>query len=266
MACQSYSNSELNLSISAFIDDKQEVWFKGIDAANALEYARTDQAIRMHVDEEDKKSCPLNSSGQVRHAIFINECGLYSLIFSSKMPAAKQFKRWIFSIVLPSIRKHGTYSCNNTMLMFKIQNEYDLHTKVVSYIRRFQPSLLIVAGLGENQDSGSKRIHSYRKGYTRGQPDLIINNYHKKYNGLCIEFKTPTDKGILSADQKKLLEKYKENGFKCIVSNDYDFIIRELNSYCEDIRVLCKYCRNKFRSHCTLANHTRYFHRISRLS
>ena len=80
------------------------------------------------------------------------------------------------------------YRIFNNPLTFKIQDEYDLHTKVVQYIRRFYPNLLMIAGLGENQDSSFKRIQSYKKGYMKGQPDLIINNYHKKYCGLCIEF------------------------------------------------------------------------------
>ena len=279
MELQLYENLELNSSISAF-KGADEVWFKGKDIAEALEYADTRQAIREHVDEEYKtewknienkgalKRTPLDQGGVKTtppvqpHTIFIKEPGLYSLIFGSKMPAAKQFQRWVFEEVLPSIRKHGSYSVGNNKLMFKIQNEYDLHTKVVGYIRRFHPYLLIVAGLGENQDSSSKRINSYRKGYTKGQPDLIINNYHKKYWGLCIEFKTPTGKGSLSAHQENLLGRYEDNGFKCVVSNDYDLIIKELNTYCEDIRVLCVYCCRKFKSRRTLRNHELYFHKI----
>ena len=77
--------------------------------------------------------------------------------------------------------------------MFKIENETDLHCKVVHLIRNYYPKALIVAGLGENQDTPSKRIASWKKGYTKGQPDLMVLNYHKDYNGLCIEFKYPTN-------------------------------------------------------------------------
>ena len=66
--------------------------------------------------------------------------------------------------------------------MFKIENEADLHYKVVQYIRRFYPEA-IIAGLGENQkDSSEKSIKSWRKGYMKGQPDIIIMNNHKEYN------------------------------------------------------------------------------------
>ena len=77
--------------------------------------------------------------------------------------------------------------------MFKIENETDLHCKVVQYIRRFYPDAIIIAGLGENQDTSTKRINSWKKGYIKGQPDIIIMNEHKEYNGLCIEFKSPTN-------------------------------------------------------------------------
>ena len=66
----------------------------------------------------------------------------------------------------------------------------------------------------------------------KGQPDLIIQNLHKHYNGLCIEFKTPQCNGIITDQQKELIERYEENGYKCIVSNDYDLITKELNATC----------------------------------
>ena len=77
--------------------------------------------------------------------------------------------------------------------MFKIANEMDLHCKVVHLIRNYYPDAIMVAGLGENQDTSYKRIISWKKGYLCGQPDLMILNYHKDFNGLCIEFKSPTN-------------------------------------------------------------------------
>ena len=82
--------------------------------------------------------------------------------------------------------------------------------------------------MGELQDTSYKIIESYNKGYQKGQQDLTINNVHKKYNGLCIEFKTPNGNGKLSDDQTELLEIYEEQNYKCIVSNDYDHVIREI--------------------------------------
>ena len=259
-----FENKSLNLTIVSYIDNKQNIYFKGKDIALALGYTDTDQAIRNHVDDDDKKTYPVKTTGQVRHQIFINESGLYSLIFGSKLESAKNFKIWVTSKILPSIRKYGYYmSFNNPKtLTFKIENEYDLHTKVVNFIRRFYPKAIIIAGLGENQDSVNKRISSYKKGYTKGQPDLIIQNLHKYYTGLVFEFKTPQGNGIVSNEQKDLLEQYKENGYNCIISNDYDLIIKTINDYMYDIRIKCEYCKRNFVSHNTLGNHKKYFHRI----
>lgn len=86
-----------------------EPWFVGKDVAAALGYTDPNKAIVMHVDEEDKLNDKTASSLGQRGGWLINESGLYSLVLSSKLPTAKQFKRWITSEVIPSIRKHGAY-------------------------------------------------------------------------------------------------------------------------------------------------------------
>lgn len=88
-----------------------EVWFIGRDVAIALGYAKPENAIRMHVDEEDKTTTLIqgNGSNYKSKTIIINESGLYSLALSSKLPKAKEFKRWITKEVIPSIRKYGGY-------------------------------------------------------------------------------------------------------------------------------------------------------------
>lgn len=90
-----------------------EPWFVGKDVAVVLGYANPNEAIGDHVDEDDKLNSKTLSScnlklGQ-RGGWLLNESGLYSLILFSKLPAAKEFKRWVTSEVLPSIRKHGAY-------------------------------------------------------------------------------------------------------------------------------------------------------------
>ena len=94
------------------IDD--EPWFVGKDVATALGYAKTENAIARHVDKEDKTLTPLQGgcSTGVQNTTIINESGLYSLILSSKLPSAKEFKHWVTSEVLPSIRKNGAYIRN----------------------------------------------------------------------------------------------------------------------------------------------------------
>ena len=159
----------------------------------------------------------------------MNESGLYNLIFGSKLESSKLFKRWVTKDVLPSIRKTGRYDhkYDNT-LTFKIENEMDLHVKVVSFLKKRYPQSLFTVTLGENQDTVHKRIDSFKKGYFRGSPDLIINNLHKHYIGFCIGFKSPKGNGVLSPDQSMILLQYQNNGFKTLVSNDYDHIIEQI--------------------------------------
>ena len=112
--------------------------------------------------------------------------------------------------VLPTIRKTGRYDhCMNhkydNTLTFKFENETDLHVKVVSFLKKRYPHSLFTVTLGENQDTVHKRINSFMKGYLRGSPDLIINNLHKDYTGLCIEMKSPNGRGVLSPDQSMML-------------------------------------------------------------
>lgn len=97
------------------IGPSEEPYFVGKDVAEALGYADTFGAIKKHVDDEDKLNCQIDSTGQKRDMACINESGLYSLILSSKLPSAKEFKRWVTSEVLPSIRKNGAYMTDNVL-------------------------------------------------------------------------------------------------------------------------------------------------------
>ena len=92
-----------------------EPWFVGKDVAEALGYSNPQKAIRDHVDEEDKGVNELFTPGGKQKLPVINESGLYSLILSSKLPGAKEFKRWVTSEVIPSIRKTGGYMTQETL-------------------------------------------------------------------------------------------------------------------------------------------------------
>lgn len=84
-----------------------EPWFVGKDVATALGYSNQRDALKRHVDDEDKQGSRITTHGS--EATLINESGMYSLILSSKLDSARQFKRWVTSEVLPSIRKTGSY-------------------------------------------------------------------------------------------------------------------------------------------------------------
>ena len=113
-----------------------EPWFVGKDVAEALEYVDTNKAIAMHVDEEDKLNDKTASSLGQRGGWFINESGLYSLILSSKLPAAKEFKRWVTSEVIPSIRRHGAYATPATIE--NIINNPDLGIQLLNTLKAEQ--------------------------------------------------------------------------------------------------------------------------------
>ena len=222
-----YEENEISV-----IKCREEIWCGGKDIAKALGYEKTRNAILKHVDDEDKSILEdIRRGPQIRAlfkneqggSIFINESGLYSLIFGSRLESAKVFKRWVTKDVLPSIWKTGRYDyCidhkYNDALTFKIENEMDLHVKVVSFLKKRYPHSLFTVTLGENQDTVHKKIDSFKKGYLRGSPDLIINNLHKHYTGFWIEFKSPKRNGVLSPDQSMILLQYQNNGFKTLVA------------------------------------------------
>ena len=101
--------NEMFGEVRTLTNEKGETFFVGKDVAQALGYTNTLKAIRDHVDSEDKGVNEMVTPGGNQRVIFINESGLYSLVLSSKLPQAKEFKRWVTSEVLPQIRQTGGY-------------------------------------------------------------------------------------------------------------------------------------------------------------
>ena len=127
---KSFTNYQLGIKLDSYIDEKCRVWFKAKGVAQILGYKNTDDAIKRHVSEnhkrklllscpresrgqviKDKKSCPPETGGLVqgRWIILIDEAGFYELVFKSRLPSARIFREWVFTKVLPSIRKYGYY-------------------------------------------------------------------------------------------------------------------------------------------------------------
>ncbi|MBR7084452.1 MAG: Bro-N domain-containing protein [Oscillospiraceae bacterium] len=132
--------------LRTFVDENGEIWFSGKDTASLLRYANTKDAILTHVDEADRRILQRSEVTTFENSLLksvflvkfvpadipnrgltiINESGLYALIFGSKLPTATQFKRWVTSEVLPSIRRTGGYGIDNTLspeLQVLIQHE-----------------------------------------------------------------------------------------------------------------------------------------------
>ena len=177
----------------------------------------------------------------------MNEAGLYSLVLQSKLPFAREFKRWIVKDVLPNIGKNGNYCLSNTkqcfsrQLCLKIMDKRDLHIKVILYIRNNHPNAILCAGLGELQDSSTERIEAYKKGYVKGQFDITILNNHKTYNFLAVELKSATGLGSLSSQQMNMADIYRLNNGQVLISNNYSEIILTIHEYFKDVRIKCSY-------------------------
>jgi len=108
-----FVNSQVSSPVRV-VEIEGNPWFVGKDVAKVLGYARPTKAIHDHVDQEDRCEqivtiSQSSQNGTPQNTLLVAESGVYSLIFASKLPAAKKFKRWVTSEVLPAIRKHGAY-------------------------------------------------------------------------------------------------------------------------------------------------------------
>lgn len=128
----------------------EEPYFVGKDVAKVLGYKNTREALKYHVDNEDKKDGVAihDSIGRTQKPVVINESGLYSLIFSSKLDSAKRFKRWVTSEVLPAIRKHGIYVTDNVIEQ-TIQNPDYIITVLTEFKKEKEQRMLLQQQVGE---------------------------------------------------------------------------------------------------------------------
>lgn len=150
-----------------------EPWFVGIDVAKSLGYANPKNAVPKHVSEEDKLNTQIEYAGQRREVTIINESGLYSLIFGSKLESAKRFKRWVTSEVLPVIRKTGSYqkpmtiaeqiqllalgNQNHEERIEKLENTMTIDYGQQKYIGDLVSSI-VIAHLGGKESNAYKEI------------------------------------------------------------------------------------------------------------
>ena len=166
-----------------------EPWFVGKDLCDVLGYAKSRNAISMHVDEDDAlKQGLTDSMGRMQQAIFINESGMYALVFGSKLETATRFKKWVTSEVLPSIRKHGAYATENVLeqaignpdfmigLLSSLKSEQEARKKAEQTIEVQRPKALVGEMLEVSQNSVSvKKLATILKqnGINTGQNRLF---------------------------------------------------------------------------------------------
>lgn len=123
-----------------------EPYFIGKDVADILGYTNSRKTLSDHVDEEDKLTSRIVTSGQNRNVTIINESGLYSLIFSSKLENAKRFKRWVTSEVLPSLRRTGTYQTKPLTTSEQIQLIAQGNTELDERVTKIEETYPIMHG------------------------------------------------------------------------------------------------------------------------
>ena len=190
------------------IQQNGEPWFVGKDVAEILGYKDTSDAMKKHVDIEDKLTRRFADSGQNREMYIINESGLYSLILSSKMPKAKEFKRWVTSEVIPAIRKTGKYEAmaqavpiNDEPATDFTQLEFDQRIRIAAIIascRRERLPLvakvlsldlegmmpLMPAHITEAEQAAYQYISSV---YDSLERDTPIQYFYSSYTKWCME-------------------------------------------------------------------------------
>lgn len=123
-----------------------EPYFIGKDVADILGYTNSRKTLSDYVDEEDKLTSRIVTSGQNRNVTIINESGLYSLIFSSKLENAKRFKRWVTSEVLPSLRRTGTYQTKPLTTSEQIQLIAQGNTELDERVTKIEETYPIMHG------------------------------------------------------------------------------------------------------------------------
>ena len=152
-----------------------EPWFVGKDVATILEYSNPRKALADHVDAEDKGVTKCDTLGGVQDLTIINESGLYSLVLSSKLPNAKKFKRWVTSEVLPSIRKHGSYSVQSQFadLSTQLQVLIQMETRQKQIEARQAEQATALAGLEQKLQNTCEVIALDKTAWRKDSEHLI---------------------------------------------------------------------------------------------
>lgn len=173
-----------------------EPYFVGKEVAEILGYERPDNAVRNHIDAEDKLMHSISASGQMRNMTVINESGLYSLILSSKLEKAKEFKRWVTNEVLPSIRKRGMYATPQTAE--KILEDPDFLIKALQDLKQEREKRKALET--ENKSMQPKAL--FADAVATSKTSILIGDLAKilKQNGVNI-------------GQKRLFEWLRNNGY-----------------------------------------------------
>ena len=224
------------------VDD--EPWFVAKDISDKLGYAQTSNMMK-RIDDEDFKSSVLD--GMNMKSLLINESGLYSAIIGSKLPSAKQFKHWVTSQVLPTIRKTGGYVNNDELFISTYLPYADENTKLIfsqtlktvreqnETIKRQQKEIIhkedVIIGLVEDIDLATKRQRITQ--IVRFGAD---GKYQERYSLLYGEFERKYHCNLKSRMEGCTL--------KPKVRNKMDYIDREMGMIPQLYEIACKLFEN----------------------
>ena len=173
-----------------------EPWFVGKDVADRLGYSNGRDALSKHVDPEDKGVAKCDTLGGIQELAVINESGVYSLIFGSKLPRAKEFKHWVTSEVLPAIRKHGAYATETTI--DNILKDPDFGIRLLSDLKAERQKVAVLKA--RNEEMRPKEI--FADAVSTSHTSILIGDLAKliKQNGVDI-------------GQKRLFQWLRDHGY-----------------------------------------------------
>lgn len=234
-----------------------EVWFIGKDVTEALGYQNSSRDINRHVDEEDRQilksteTVVLEKDIPIRGLIIINESGLYSLVFSSKLPKAKEFKRWITKEVIPSIRKYGGYIAKplnqidileqSIQIMKEQQKRIEEHS---NRLAKIESNIEQIKEL-EQMNASNFRLHfgAITRKIAQYYPCLDMENpyqaiRHEFYERLEAEARCDLDRRLKNKKERALRAGFSKNKIKEI--NKLDIIQEDTRLINSAIAVLKK--------------------------
>ena len=193
-----------------------EPWFVGNDCAKALGYKNLYNGVNKNVDDEDRRVSPVESASGIQQTTIINESGLYSLIFGSKLDSAKKFKRWVTSEVLPSLRKTGTYGAPKTIpqqIQLLAQGNVELNQRVDTLTERMDKIEMDLPVLPLEADQITEAVR--RKGVSSmgGKQSAAYQNrglrqkvYNNIYSNLKYNFAVRSYKAIKRSQCSRAIE------------------------------------------------------------
>lgn len=190
-----------------------EFFFIGKEVAEKLGYSNTRDALVRHVDIDDKADVVFHDGRQRRSMVSINESGLYSLILSSKLPQAKDFKRWVTTEVLPSIRKNGGYIKNQE----KMSNEEILANAVL---------------LANHLIAEKEKIIEDLEPKAKYFDELVNNNLLTNFRNTAKELHIPQKVFIQFLFEKELIYRDKKNRLLPYAKNNKGYF--EVKEWCRN--------------------------------